>query len=70
MRKTVIYLSGLLLFALASCEEKMPESLSPQTTSIEGNMGEYFEVVQEEYPVELMRLSIMTTMFRIYGESS
>ena len=52
MRKTVVYLSGLLLFSFISCNEKMPESLSPQTTKIEGNVGEYFEVVQEEYPVE------------------
>ena len=52
MRKTVLYLSGLLIFSLISCKEKMPERLSPQTTKIEGNVGEYFEVVQEEYPVE------------------
>lgn len=52
-RKLIIPKLGvLLLIALfAGCEEKIPSSLSPATCKISGNLGEYFEVVEGEYPV-------------------
>lgn len=50
---SVIPKLGVLLsiFLLAGCEEKIPSSLTPATCKITGNLGEYFEVVEGEYPV-------------------
>ncbi len=50
---SVLALLVLLIFPLilAGCKEKMPTSLAPATCKITGNLGEYFEVVEGEYPV-------------------
>lgn len=44
----------LVMLGVTSCgnKQEMPESLSPETTSIDGNMGEYYEVVEGSYKLD------------------
>lgn len=44
----------LVMLGVTSCgnKQEMPESLSPETTSIDGNMGEYYEVVEGSYNLD------------------
>lgn len=57
MKKTInIWAIGLLALGLASCggkkdAEKAEIVLSPETTHIKGDLGDYFEVVDREYTV-------------------
>lgn len=49
----VVAMALLALFGMASCggKEEMAKSLKPETTKIEGNLGQRFEIVEDEYPV-------------------
>lgn len=50
MKKVLLIVSSVIFACgLFSCKEKMPESLKPETTTIEGNLGALFEVVDDEY---------------------
>lgn len=46
-------LAFLMLIGMAACggKEEVAKSLKPETTKIEGNLGQRFEIVEDEYPV-------------------
>lgn len=53
MNKVLLITSSLILIlGLFSCKEKMPESLSPETTKVEGNLGALFELVEGDYKLD------------------
>ena len=51
MRISKITFALLITLLITACGKKqeMPESLSPKTTTIDGNMGDYYEVVEGSY---------------------
>ena len=49
IRKTIFALLMTLIITSCGKKQEMPESISPQTTEIDGNMGEYYEVVDGSY---------------------
>ncbi len=48
LQTSVILLCATLFIG---CRNKLPENLTPATCRITGNLGEYFEVVEGEYPI-------------------
>lgn len=46
-------LACLMVIGMAACggKEEVAKSLKPETTKIEGNLGNRFEIVEKEYPV-------------------
>ena len=50
--KIVFALLTVLIATACSTKKEMPEALTPETTTIEGNMGEYFEVVDGSYALD------------------
>ncbi|MDE5785745.1 MAG: hypothetical protein K2H98_04355 [Duncaniella sp.] len=51
MKISQILSVALIALAFTACGKKMAESLSPETTKIDGNMGGYFELVEGSYPL-------------------
>ncbi|MDE6582448.1 MAG: hypothetical protein K2K47_07990 [Duncaniella sp.] len=51
MKISKILTVASIALAFTACSKKMAESLSPETTKIDGNMGEYFELVEGTYPL-------------------
>lgn len=52
MKISKILSAALIALAITGCGKKdVAESLSPETTKIEGNMGDYFELVEGSYPI-------------------
>ncbi|MDE6247950.1 MAG: hypothetical protein K2M41_08960 [Muribaculaceae bacterium] len=49
IRKIIFTLLMTLVITSCGKKQEMPESISPQTTEIGGNMGEYYEVVDGSY---------------------
>lgn len=52
MRISKITFALLAMLIITACGKKqavMPESLTPETSTIDGNMGEYYEVVEGSY---------------------
>ncbi|MDE5774612.1 MAG: hypothetical protein K2H86_09195 [Muribaculaceae bacterium] len=55
MRISKITFALLAMLIITACGKKqtvMPESLTPETTTIDGNMGEYYEVVEGSYDLD------------------
>ena len=53
MNKVLLITSSLILaLGLFSCKEKMPESLKPATTTVDGNLGALYELVDGEYKLD------------------
>ena len=54
MKISKIAVVMLMMLIITACGKKqeMPESLSPKTTTIDGNMGEYYEVVEGSYDLD------------------
>ncbi|MDE5650058.1 MAG: hypothetical protein K2I35_03445 [Duncaniella sp.] len=53
MKKGLLIVCSLLfLCALQSCKEKMPETLKPNGTTVEGNLGALYEVVEGDYSLD------------------
>ena len=53
MKKSIQILFFSTLFFAISCNEKKNISVKPETTSIKGDLGEYFEVVQKDYVIPI-----------------
>ncbi|MDE5874486.1 MAG: hypothetical protein K2H15_02470, partial [Muribaculaceae bacterium] len=51
-RITFALLAMLIITACGKKQPEMPESLTPETTTIDGNMGEYYEVVEGSYNLD------------------
>lgn len=51
MKKLCLSTAALMLclLVMAACGKKMPETLKPLTTEIEGNLGKNFKIVDKEY---------------------
>lgn len=56
MKKGILIAANLILaFGLFSCKDKkeeMPETLKPETLTIDGNLGALFEIVDDNYKID------------------
>ena len=50
--KITFALLTMLIITACGKKQEMPEALTPETTTIDGNMGEYFEVVDGSYALD------------------
>lgn len=50
--KIIFALLAMLIITGCGKKQEMPESLTPETTTIDGNMGKYYEVVEGTYDLD------------------
>lgn len=73
MRKTTVIFAILAVLAVGcfvgSCGKKeLPKTLKPATTKIDGNLGEHFELVDEEYKFPDISSEMRVKLKRISSE--